>query len=379
MTYESEPRTAAPRPSCQLHLAGWILVAAALLLGLQAWRTTNFSLFDKGAESRPVVARGDLAADEQSTIALFEQSSSSVVHVATEEQVVRRNYLGYDVLDVPAGQGSGFLWSADGYVVTNFHVVGNASRRIVRLANGDSYEGHYVGGDETQDLAVLKIDSAGLDLKAIPIGTSGDLRVGQKVFAIGNPFGLDQTLTTGIISGLDRTITSVAQTLIRGVVQTDAAINPGNSGGPLLDSAGRLIGINTAIYSPSGTSAGIGFAVPVDTINRIVPQIIASGSPERAGLGVVMVPDNLVRRAGIAGVVIDSVRTGSAAERAGLRSLDQARNVMDVILSIDGRDVRLQDDLRQILAEKQVGEEVVLEVEREGCLLRVPVQLQDIR
>ncbi|TDJ73545.1 MAG: trypsin-like serine protease [Planctomycetota bacterium] len=379
MTDEFETRPEPARPSCQLHLAGWILVAAALVLGLQAWRTTNFGLFDEKAEPRAIVARGDLAADEQSTIELFAQSSGSVVHVSTEEQVVRRNFFSYDILNVPAGQGSGFLWSADGYVVTNYHLAGKASRRIVRLADGQSYEGYYVGGDDTHDLAVLKINPVGLDLEAIPIGTSSDLLVGQKVFAIGNPFGLDQTLTTGIISGLDRTITSVARTLIHGVIQTDAAINPGNSGGPLLDSAGRLIGINTAIYSPSGASAGIGFAVPVDTINRIVPQIIASGSAERAGLGVVMVPDHLVRRSGIDGVVIGSVRKGSAAERAGLRGLDPARNVMDVILSIDGRAVRLQDDLRRIFAEKQVGEEVVLELEREGRRLRVPVRLQDVR
>ena len=376
------PRPGSPRGSgCQLQLAGWLLLGAVAMLGIDAWRKRNVPLLSEQAQPRPIIARGDLASDELATIDLFEENSNAVVHISTKERVYRRNLFTYDAMDVPSGQGSGFVWSADGYVVTNFHVIQESSGRTVTLASGASYEGHFVGGDPTHDLAVLKIDAPAGELSAIQIGTSADLRVGQKVFAIGSPFGLDQTLTTGIVSGIGRTITSIAKTRIRDVIQTDAAINPGNSGGPLLDSAGRLIGINTAIYSPSGSSAGIGFAVPVDTINRIVPEIIRTGEPPRAGLGIQMLDDYRTRRAGVRGVVVAQVVPGSAAERAGLRDPQETESGlrMDVITAVNGEPVTSRADLIRLLAEKQVGERITLQLNRGGQALEVPIELQDLR
>ena len=227
----------------------------------------------ENTEPRVVQARGNLAEDEKSTIELFENSRDSVVFITTRQRVMdawTRN-----IFSVPSGNGSGFIWDDHGHIVTNFHVIKGASEATVRLADGRDYKASLVGASPAHDIAVLKIGIGFQRPAPVPLGTSHDLRVGQKVFAIGNPFGLDWTLTTGIVSALDRSLPSGDGRTIDNLIQTDAAINPGNSGGPLLDSAGRLIGINTAIYSPSGASAGIGFAVPVDTVNRVVPQVIA--------------------------------------------------------------------------------------------------------
>jgi S1-C subfamily serine protease len=221
------------------------------------------------------VPRGELAADEQSTIALYKRCAPSVVHITSLAR--QTNPYTLNVQQIPRGTGSGFVWSKDGFVVTNYHVIQGASGATVTLADGTSHRARLVGAYPDKDLAVLRIDAPAAALYPIDVGTSADLQVGQKVFAIGNPFGLDQTLTTGVISALNREIESVTGRPIRGVVQTDAAINPGNSGGPLLDSYGRLIGVNTAIASPNGASAGIGFAIPVDEVNRVVPELIAKG------------------------------------------------------------------------------------------------------
>ncbi|HQY89734.1 MAG TPA: trypsin-like peptidase domain-containing protein, partial [Tepidisphaeraceae bacterium] len=245
------------------------VVLGQFLMGMIQARTTQ------AAESRDVTLRGPLAGDELRTIELFKTASPSVVFITTRREQV--NPFTQNVNEVPAGTGSGFVWDDQGHIVTNFHVIRGSSSFVVTLSDQSSYEAKFIGAAPTNDLAVLKIDAPVEKLTPLLLGSSHDLQVGQSVFAIGNPFGLDSTLTIGIVSALGRSIQSPAGVTIEEVIQTDAAINPGNSGGPLMDSAGRLVGVNTAIASPSGASAGIGFAVPVDTVNRVVPQLISSG------------------------------------------------------------------------------------------------------
>jgi S1-C subfamily serine protease len=328
-------------------------------------------LFDPKAEPRPVTPRGDLAASEQATIELFETASPSVVNIDTQRVRQRLGFFGITEAEVPEGNGSGFVWSEDGHVVTNFHVIQNADTATVRLFDHSAWPARLVGTAPDYDLAVLKIEAPSRVLAPILLGTSDDLRVGQSVFAIGNPFGLSQTLTTGIISGLDRTMLSVSGRTIQGVIQTDAAINPGNSGGPLLDSAGRLIGVNTSIHSPSGGSVGVGFAVPADTVNRVVPQIIRGGRHvERPALGVYVASDSVARDLfGIEeGVVITGLVEGGAAERAGLRSWGESWEGEiqrgDVILGVDDKQIRRRDDLFAALESYQPGDEVTVRVRR---------------
>src|SRR5690606_15054965 len=272
------------------------------------------------AEPRIVTPRGDLAADERATIALFRNARDSVVFISTRQRVA--DFWTRNVYSVPRGSGSGLVWDGAGHIVTNFHVIEGASQAQIQLADGRQFSATLVGVSPQHDLAVLKIGGAGFTAPArVPIGTSSDLQVGQNVFAIGNPFGLDWTLTKGIVSALDRSLPNENGPDIRHLIQTDAAINPGNSGGPLLDSAGRLIGINTAIYSPSGASAGISFAVPVDTVMRVVPQLIANGRYAQPVLGVESdeeLNERLKRLSGINGVFVLGINPGSAAERAGL-------------------------------------------------------------
>ncbi|MBP9947750.1 MAG: trypsin-like peptidase domain-containing protein, partial [Vicinamibacteria bacterium] len=273
----------------------------------------------------------NLDADEQATIALFKDSQAAVAFITTTEQQV--DFWSRTVSEQATGSGSGFVWDDKGHIVTNYHVVqpvvGSRSAEIRVTLRDRNLAGTLVGAAPELDLAVIRVEAPGAELGALPLGSSSDLEVGQKVFAIGNPFGLDHTLTTGIVSALGRTITSVLNTPIEDVIQTDAAINPGNSGGPLLDSSGRLIGVNTAIYSPSGTNAGIGFAVPVDTVSRVVPQLIQFGRMRRPVIGVRLDSrlDGLVaRRFGVRGAVIMDVEKGSAAARAGLTGVDMDRN-----------------------------------------------------
>ena len=268
----------------------WIVIAIVAWL---AFETFKPSLHDPDAQPRVVTARGDLASDEISTIELFRNASPSVVYITSI--ALRRNLFSLNVYEIPQGTGSGFIWDKHGRVVTNYHVISDANRIEVTLADQSTWKGVMVGAAPDQDIAVLQISAPTAKLRPITIGESDDLHVGQKVFAIGNPFGLDQTLTTGIVSALGREISSATGRTIHDVIQTDAAINPGNSGGPLLDSAGRLIGVNTAIYSPSGGSAGVGFAVPVSEVNRVVPQIISNGRIIRPGLGVSLANKSLTR------------------------------------------------------------------------------------
>ena len=332
---------------------------------------------------RFVTPRSALAPDERSTITLFEETAPSVVFITTLEHVrVRRPFRGSKVTRQPQGEGSGIIWDTEGHVVTNYHVINQAHSAIVRTADGKEYEASLVGTAPDQDLAVLKIAPQEKRLSPIVLGSSGDLKVGQSTFAIGNPFGLDHTLTTGVISALDREMESLSGRTIFGVIQTDAAINPGNSGGPLLDSAGRLIGVNTAIESPTGASSGIGFAVPVDTVNRIVPQVIKYGVAPRPGLGVRLAPAHFSERLGVQGAVILEVTPNTAAAAAELQPMyvDQRGRVRagDVIIALDGQTVVTADDLGRLLDGRTVGDMVHLGITRDGALRTVKLALQSI-
>nr|WP_143903585.1 trypsin-like peptidase domain-containing protein [Tepidimonas thermarum] len=333
------------------------------------------------AAERTVTPRGDLAADEQATIELFEKARDSVVFISTA-QVVRDAWT-RNVWEVPRGNGSGFIWDDAGHVVTNFHVIEGASSATVRLADGRDYRAALVGASPAHDIAVLRIGVGFKRPPPVPIGTSHDLKVGQKVFAIGNPFGLDWTLTTGIVSALDRTLDGGAgKPPIQHLIQTDAAINPGNSGGPLLDSAGRLIGINTAIYSPSGASAGIGFAVPVDTVRRVVPQLIERGRYVRPALGIEVdetLNQRLAQATGVAGVYVLRVQPGGAADKAGLQAVrlgPQGLEPGDVITAVQGQPVESVAQLLARLDDFQVGDTVRLRVRRGEASRELDLTLQ---
>ena len=365
----------------------WLLFALAFVVALLAWQTYRLArtspLHDPDAQARPITPRGDLWDDEKAQIELYNATHTSVVHVTSLR--VRTN----GGLRLPSrepeeqqqGTGSGFVWDKDGHVVTNFHVVYGAQAFRVTLHDNSVWEARLVGGDPDKDIAVLKIDAPSDLLHAIPVGDSATLKVGQKVFAIGNPFGLDQTLTTGVISGLGREIQSVSGKTIFDVIQTDAAINPGNSGGPLLDTAGRLIGVNTAIYSPSGAYAGIGFAVPVDTVNQVVPEIIRKGHVERPGLGIVIWEDRIafqLHAEGLIerrGVLIRELLPGGAADQAGLE-ITNNEGLGDLIIGVDGKDIQSTNDLFRVLEDYEVGDEVTVRILRNGNVKDIPLTLQ---
>jgi S1-C subfamily serine protease len=361
----------------------WALLVVILFVAVYfAWqliapRLRNVN--DPRAEPRTVEARGDLAQDEQATIELFRAASPSVVHIVTWERRLARDRFRLRAVEIPQGSGSGFIWDERGYIVTNYHVIQDATRALVTLDDRSQAEASLVGVDPEYDIAVLKIESPRGDLAPIPVGSSEDLLVGQKVFAIGNPFGLDHTLTTGVISGLDREIGTISGAPIRGVIQTDAAINPGNSGGPLLDSAGRLIGMNTAIAGVTGANVGVGFAVPVGSINRVVPSLIRYGRWQPPRLGVKFASSQVASLVGVPGLVIDTVYPSSAAERAGLRPLELSDESIraDVLVSIDGREVHTPDDVHAILTEHRPGDRLKLGVVREGREITVQVTLQE--
>ncbi|MEQ1891236.1 MAG: trypsin-like peptidase domain-containing protein [Planctomycetota bacterium] len=337
-------------------------------VGLLAYRSRGWigELFPTTTVApRPVSPAGALDADEQATIRLFEQASPAVVFVETKSQ--RLDYWLRPSQEVPEGSGSGFQWD-ERHVVTNLHVVKDGTIYSVRLKDGSPHEARLVGYAADYDLAVLEVELPSEQRHTLPLGRSADLEVGQKSYAIGYPFGLEQTLTTGVISGLGREIESQSGLAIQGVIQTDAAINPGNSGGPLLDSSGRLIGINTAIATPSGANTGVGFAVPVDTVNRIVPRILTEGRVERAGLGINLGLDRWAQDAGIEGAIVGYVQPNGPAERAGLQGANQTREgelvLGDVIQGIDGTPVRRTEDLYHALEEYKAGDEVVVKVSR---------------
>jgi S1-C subfamily serine protease len=332
---------------------------------------------DPTAVPRAVTARGDLAADEKTTIDIFQSVSKSVVYITSVE--LRRDFFNLNVYEIPRGTGSGFIWDTEGRIVTNYHVIEDASRLEVTLADHTKWKAVIIGVAPDKDLAVLQISAPSAKLIPIPVGESKDLMVGQNVFAIGNPFGLDQTMTTGIVSALGREIKAVTGRTIEGVIQTDAAINPGNSGGPLLDSAGLLIGVNTAIYSPSGASAGIGFAVPVEVVNRFVPQIIKYGRVVRPGIGIGIANDRIARQLGLEGVLIVRVQAGSSAETAGLKgTYRSAEGILlgDIIVGVDGQKVKDSDDLLNAFEKHKVGDMVDLDIIRDDREMTVAVRLE---
>jgi 2-alkenal reductase len=329
------------------------------------------------AEPRAVTPRGPLLPTEQAWIAMFESASPSVAYITTEV-VQRRGFFG---TEVGQGAGSGFVWDQNGHVVTNYHVVQGARRVSVQLDAGDPIEAKVVGTAPEYDLAVVRLVRVPKSLRPIPIGTSHDLKIGQAVFAIGNPFGLQRTLTQGIVSALDRELPTIdGYREVAGVIQTDAAINPGNSGGPLLDSAGRLIGVNSAIRSSSGSSAGVGFAIPVDLVNRIVPTLIARGQAPLPGIGITPVRPDLVERAGIAGVVVDQVSPGTPAAEAGLKPLNRRTGeVGDIIVGVNGKRVASLSSFAVELDRVGIDNSAELTVERDGKERRVRVRVIDVR
>ena len=349
----------------------FLSAAVAVLAGAAVALFAMPALVQSKADVQPraVMPRGPLAADELANVNLFKKASPSVVHITSLG--VQRDMFSVNVQQVPRGTGTGFVWDGDGHIVTNFHVIQGANAARVTLADQTSYDARLVGQFPDRDLAVLRIEAPKDKLPPIAVGSSRELLVGQRVYAIGNPFGLDQTLTIGVISALNREIESFNGRSIRGVVQTDAAINPGNSGGPLLDSAGRLIGVNTQIASPSGASAGIGFAIPVDEVNRIVPRLIRDGRFVRPSIGVSAGPPNLQRALNLPkGVAIVQVGNGTPAARAGLLPfrLGSRGEVLagDVITALNDEPVHDFDDMLTLLENRQPGETVALTVWREG-------------
>jgi S1-C subfamily serine protease len=372
----------AARPYVRVGLLSAICLLV-VLLGRQSW-LGSAALTDPRAMPRSITPRGEFSPEEKSTIALFRQASPAVVNITAIG--VQRDLFTLNLHQIPQGTGSGFVWDTSGNIITNFHVIQNASAAQVTLADQSNWKAQLVGVAPDKDLAVLRIDAPGKRLHPIPIGTSKDLQVGQSVFAIGNPFGLDQTLTTGVISALNREIDSVTRRPIQGVIQSDAAINPGNSGGPLLDSAGRLIGVNTAIFSPSGVSAGIGFAIPVDTVNRLVPELIRSGKITRPGLGVQLdeqINEQIAQRLGVKGVLVVDVVRGGAAAKAGIqptrRDAEGRLRLGDIITAVDGKKVETPNDLFLALEKYKIGDVVNLTLLRDGRAVQAKVNLEGVQ
>ena len=320
---------------------------------------------------------------EQENINVFKEVSPLVVNVQNIKRIRRT----FDAINVPAGTGSGFIWSKTGHIVTNFHVIRGAKSVMISLQNGKSYKARIVGAEPLKDIAILKIDDKEAlthigKLKPLHIGSSNNLQVGQRTVAIGNPYGLDQSMSVGIISALNRRIMGVAGVTIQGMIQTDAAINPGNSGGPLLDSHGELIGMNTMILSQSGSSSGIGFAVPVSEIKRIATQIIEKGRVLQPGIGIHLLGQNVSHYMGVKGVIIESVLKGGPAAKAGLRGTSRSPRghlkLGDVIVDIDGKPVMNFDDLYNILDDKKIGQTVTLTIVRNDTKQKVKIKTFDL-
>lgn len=343
------------------------VITSAILASTMTWFFVNY--FPVNAQTRPrrISKRRSLNAAEKSTIRIFQRVSRSVAFITRLQD--RRDMYTMNVYRVRRGTGSGFVWDRAGHIVTNYHVIQGASAIRVRLADHSTWSATLKGAAPGKDIAVLKLRAPRNRLVPIPVGRSSNLLVGQQVLAIGNPFGLDRTLTTGVVSALNRRIRSPQGRKIEGVIQTDAAINPGNSGGPLLDSSGRLIGINTAIYSPSRASAGIGFAVPVDTVNRIVPQLIKYGRVVRPRLGII-INQQMMGSVGRSGVMIASVRRGGPAEKVGLRGIRETRNGEliwgDIIVRLGSMRIKNVNDMLNFLEKKRVGDTVRITVLRNG-------------
>lgn len=388
MTAPYDPRPIyVPRqpPSRPRSASAWLMLLLVLIAGAIAGWLVSRSVWNHegrtvGADPRPIDPRGSLSAEEQSTIQVFKQTNPSVVFINTVSQ--RMDLFTGDVREVPLGAGSGFVWDKAGHVVTNFHVVTNSSGAQVTLSDHKAYPAKVIGVSPSNDLAVLEITAPADRLRPILIGSSHDLQVGQQVLAIGDPFGLDQTLTTGIVSALGRTIRSPAGNAISNVIQTDAPINPGNSGGPLVDSSGRLIGVNAAIVSPSGSSAGIGFAIPVDTVNRIVPQLIKVGHVVRPKTGLEFsdrLSQIICSQMGVQGVLIIRVKPDSPAAAAGLRGTRQVQGEIepgDVIQKVGDVAVNNTEQFYAALEDYKPGDVAKLEIYRDGQTQEISVKLE---
>jgi 2-alkenal reductase len=353
-----------------------VLTATVLLAIFVLQPYIDRALFSE-TTPRPVEARGELSGIERTTIDIFKRTSPSVVQVVGRQHDSAR--MTPEGEQVGVQTGSGFLWDAAGHVVTNNHVVKGVDEIVVRLGSGDVVNADIIGTAPNYDLGVVALHRPDHVPPPVAIGSSHDLQVGQSAFAIGNPFGLNQSLTTGVISALNRRLPTSQGREIANVIQTDAAINPGNSGGPLLDSAGRLIGVNTAIYSPSGANAGIGFAIPVDVVNRVVPQLIRTGHVPTPGIGIVSANEADAARLGAQGVVVVRTVPGSPAERADLRGIDVANQKLgDVIVGINGKPVRQLSDLTDELERVGIGSTVHLTVERDGRSMSIDTQVEDV-
>jgi S1-C subfamily serine protease len=322
---------------------------------------------------RPIEARGALADFERAAVDIFQRDSPSVVQIAGQvASTAQEGRAGVQT-------GSGFIWDGGGHIVTNNHVIQGAAELAVRLSNGEVSRAQVVGTAPNYDLAVLKITIRGKLPPPLPLGSSSDLKVGQAAFAIGNPFGLDESMTTGIVSALKRRLPTSGGREVADVIQTDTPINPGNSGGPLLDSAGRLIGVTTAILSPSGVNAGVGFAIPVDVVNRIVPELIRRGHVPTPGIGIVAADESTTAQLGVEGVVVVQVVPGSPAEMAGLRGVDPATGTVgDVIVDANGDPIRRLADLTDQLERVGIGKPVDLKVQSGGSTKTVRVEVTDI-
>jgi 2-alkenal reductase len=323
---------------------------------------------------RTVTPRADLTQEEETTIKLFQSVSPSVVAVFGRQRP--QSFFGEGESEVQTG--SGIVWDAAGHVITNYHVIQGASQYAAHLASGQTVSVRVVGVAPNYDLAVLQMERASVPLQPIAIGSSANLQVGQAAYAIGNPYGLEQTLTSGIISALHRRIPTPEGREIVNAIQTDAPLNPGNSGGPLLDSAGRLIGVATMIISGSGSSAGVGLAIPVDVANRVAAQIIATGHVPTPGIGIAAAPEVASAQAGIEGIIVLRVYPDSPADKAGLKGVTANGEIQDVITAADGKPVKNAGELTGIFEEAGVGKTVTLTVERAGKSRSVEVTLADV-
>ncbi len=354
------------------------LLLVWLLVLLSIWVVEPYIVDAWWAASIPrtVTPRGSLSELEKTTIGIFKLASPSVVHVFA--RAIGQPMLGANG-EVVVQTGSGVVWDVAGDIVTNHHVVAGGTEIGVRLTTGDFVRARVIGVAPGYDLAVLRLERPRAPLHALTVGRSSNLQVGQSVFAIGNPYGLDQTLTSGLISALHRRLPESQQVEIADVIQTDAPINPGNSGGPLLDSAGRMIGLNTAILSESGASAGIGFAIPIDTINRVVPQLIKTGTVPTPGIGIVTASPAASADLGVNGVVVLRVLPGSPAAQAGFQGVDpQTGQVGDIITAVNGQPVSTVAALAADLGTVGIGNKATLTVERDGQSRTVKVPVTDV-
>ena len=353
-----------------------LLFGILILLGaILAQPYINDSFFS-ATNPRLVEARGSLSGSERTTIAIFNSVSPSVLQVVGRTAEAQVDSEGEPLVGVQTG--TGFIWDRAGHIVTNNHVVQGTTGTMVRWSSGETVAADIVGTTPAYDLAVLRLHDTRKLETPIPIGTSANLQVGQWAFAIGNPFGLDKSLTTGVISALRRRLPTSGGRELADVIQTDAAINPGNSGGPLLDSSGRLIGVTTAILSPSGSNAGIGFAIPVDVVNRIVPELIRSGHVPTPGIGIIVASDAAATQLGTDGVVIVRVLPGSPAAHAGLRGVDPSNGTIgDVIVAANGVPVHRLADLTYQIQKMGIGHEIGLKIERDDHTANVTAGIFD--